>query len=358
MSGVRSTVKKRLSSTVMGKVPAAVIPWRIFWVTGSSRRCSRTVIMYTCIGGQTVQYGTPVLPGSCARQVRVCIRAGRWPEYETDVGIYRVVVWAGRQLSPVRLFRRGDNLAAKLPADKGCHQSHTQFPECADLWGASSSGDLMEKAVNYLKSFWNQIFAYLKDGRNSINNTITERFIRPLAVTGWWMCRPPIILWYPPARPTVYPPRLIWRDFSVRWSKDAGIMRICCRWPSESILTNFKNQARFLKTLRGKLPKAAFPMGYVKIGRLHFLTGGSIGFSIWFTCFVSLPKAYPSHWTVLLKALIGTSGCPFVRSIDIKISHLHIAKQFMNCVELNYHSIVNKTEGGRPIYKIIKLCYT
>lgn len=30
-------------------------------------------------------------------------------------------------------FRRGDNLAAKLPADKGCHQSHTQFPECADL---------------------------------------------------------------------------------------------------------------------------------------------------------------------------------------------------------------------------------
>lgn len=43
----------------------------------------------------------------------------------------------------------------------------------------------MEKAVNYLKSFWNQIFAYLKDGRSSIDNTITERFIRPLAVTGW-----------------------------------------------------------------------------------------------------------------------------------------------------------------------------
>lgn len=36
----------------------------------------------------------------------------------------------------------------------------------------------------------------------------------------------------------------------------------------ESILTNFKNQVRFLKTLKGKLPQGAFPMGYVKIGRL------------------------------------------------------------------------------------------
>ena len=42
-------------------------------------------------------------------------------------------------------------------------------------------GDLMEKAVNYLKNFWNQIFAYLKDGRYSIDNSIAERFIRPLA---------------------------------------------------------------------------------------------------------------------------------------------------------------------------------
>lgn len=39
----------------------------------------------------------------------------------------------------------------------------------------------MEKAVNYLKNFWNQLFAYLKDGHYSIDNTIAERFIRPLA---------------------------------------------------------------------------------------------------------------------------------------------------------------------------------
>lgn len=47
--------------------------------------------------------------------------------------------------------------------------------------GHPSRGDLMEKAVNYLKNFWNQLFAYLKDGRYSIDNTIAERFIRPLA---------------------------------------------------------------------------------------------------------------------------------------------------------------------------------
>ncbi len=47
--------------------------------------------------------------------------------------------------------------------------------------GHPPRGELMEKAVNYLKNFWNQIFAYLKDGRYSIDNTIAERFIRPLA---------------------------------------------------------------------------------------------------------------------------------------------------------------------------------
>ena len=64
-------------------------------------------------------------------------------------------------------------------------------------------GDLMEKAVNYLKNFWNQLFAYLKDGRYSIDNTIRSVSSVPwrvsgktrcsLAATVWRMCRPPII---------------------------------------------------------------------------------------------------------------------------------------------------------------------
>lgn len=42
-------------------------------------------------------------------------------------------------------------------------------------------GELMDKAVNYLKTFWNQLFAYLDNGRYDIDNSIAERFIRPLA---------------------------------------------------------------------------------------------------------------------------------------------------------------------------------
>lgn len=39
----------------------------------------------------------------------------------------------------------------------------------------------MDKAVNYLQTFWKQPFAYLNDGRYDIDNSIAERFIRPLA---------------------------------------------------------------------------------------------------------------------------------------------------------------------------------
>lgn len=42
-------------------------------------------------------------------------------------------------------------------------------------------GELMEKAIRYLDTFWTRLFTYLKDGRYSIDNSIAERFIRPLA---------------------------------------------------------------------------------------------------------------------------------------------------------------------------------
>lgn len=42
-------------------------------------------------------------------------------------------------------------------------------------------GELMEKAVRYLQNLWDQIFAYRKDGRYSIDNTLAEQYIRPLA---------------------------------------------------------------------------------------------------------------------------------------------------------------------------------
>ena len=39
----------------------------------------------------------------------------------------------------------------------------------------------MEKALNYMNTFWTRLFAYLNDGSYSIDNSIAERFIRPLA---------------------------------------------------------------------------------------------------------------------------------------------------------------------------------
>jgi hypothetical protein len=43
-------------------------------------------------------------------------------------------------------------------------------------------GDLMNKALNYMKSFWNQLILYLKDGRYSIDNSLAERTLRPMTV--------------------------------------------------------------------------------------------------------------------------------------------------------------------------------
>lgn len=42
-------------------------------------------------------------------------------------------------------------------------------------------GELRGKAVNCLKTFWNQLFTYLKDGRYDIDNSTADCFIRPLA---------------------------------------------------------------------------------------------------------------------------------------------------------------------------------
>lgn len=42
-------------------------------------------------------------------------------------------------------------------------------------------GSLMEKAVSYLDHFWNQVFLYRKDGKYTIDNSLAEQCIRPLA---------------------------------------------------------------------------------------------------------------------------------------------------------------------------------
>ena len=46
---------------------------------------------------------------------------------------------------------------------------------------APRCGSLMEKAVSYLDHFWNRVFLYRKDGDYTIDNSLAERCIRPLA---------------------------------------------------------------------------------------------------------------------------------------------------------------------------------
>lgn len=47
--------------------------------------------------------------------------------------------------------------------------------------GHPPRGELMEKDVNYMNTFWTRLFAYLNDGSYLIDNSIAERFIRPLS---------------------------------------------------------------------------------------------------------------------------------------------------------------------------------
>lgn len=44
------------------------------------------------------------------------------------------------------------------------------------------AGVSIEKAISYMNTFLTQLFAYLNDGSYSIDNSIAERFIRPLAL--------------------------------------------------------------------------------------------------------------------------------------------------------------------------------
>lgn len=45
-----------------------------------------------------------------------------------------------------------------------------------------TKGDLMQKAVNYMHTFWEQLFRYRNDGNYTIDNSLAERSIRPMTV--------------------------------------------------------------------------------------------------------------------------------------------------------------------------------
>lgn len=40
---------------------------------------------------------------------------------------------------------------------------------------------MLDKTVHYMDDFWTQLFAYCNDSRYTIDNTIAERFMRPIS---------------------------------------------------------------------------------------------------------------------------------------------------------------------------------
>ena len=96
-------------------------------------------------------------------------------------------------------------------------------------------GDLMEKGISYMNTLGTQLFAYLNGGSCSIDNSIAERFIHPLAgerknslFFGSDRMTHVSIPSSPLARCRGCQCWIISRDSSVKLLKDVGIMNICC----------------------------------------------------------------------------------------------------------------------------------
>lgn len=47
--------------------------------------------------------------------------------------------------------------------------------------GHPPRSEMLDKALHYMDDFWKQLFAYRNDGRYSIDNTLAERFMRPIS---------------------------------------------------------------------------------------------------------------------------------------------------------------------------------
>ena len=76
----------------------------------------------------------------------------------------------------------------KFRAFHGCYDLEQQVGnrftvdlEITAELGEVASEDCVEKAVNYLDHFWNQVFLYWKGGDYTTDNSLMERYIRPLA---------------------------------------------------------------------------------------------------------------------------------------------------------------------------------
>ena len=96
-----------------------------------------------------------------------------------------IIEWLYRQerkykelgLSPeeIRQARNSDEMNQMITRLREKLNHHLYFDQ-------QPKGDLFQKALNYMNTFWEQLFRYRNDGNYSIDNSLAERCIRPMAL--------------------------------------------------------------------------------------------------------------------------------------------------------------------------------
>ena len=108
-------------------------------------------------------------------------------EIEHDVNARRFLEYIGRLYALEKKYEE-ENLSAEQVRRLRNSAETTEIiigmRSLLDLMKSENAprhGSLMKKAVSYLDHFWKQVFLYRKDGNYTIDNSLAERCIRPLA---------------------------------------------------------------------------------------------------------------------------------------------------------------------------------
>lgn len=86
--------------------------------------------------------------------------------------LYRAKHLNASDIKKERNSKQVDEVVGQLRAKLDYHLYFDQQPK----------GDLFQKALNYMHTFWKQLFRYRDDGNYSIDNSLAERCIRPMAL--------------------------------------------------------------------------------------------------------------------------------------------------------------------------------
>ena len=108
-------------------------------------------------------------------------------EIEHDVNARKFLEYIGRLYALEKRYIELKLCADEIRRLRNSAETTEIIIEMRSLLGLMKSenaprhGSLMEKAVSYLDHFWNRVFLYRKDGSYTIDNSLAERCIRPLA---------------------------------------------------------------------------------------------------------------------------------------------------------------------------------